>query len=352
MTWARLDDRLHAHPKAIKAGLEAMGVWVMALSYCAAYGTDGRVDRDAVERICGSRKVFERVTKRLEACGLWERDETGSGFRIHDFLDYNPSRSDVEKENENKRKGGIEGARRRWAGHRSADGITHDRTHGTRQPPANGGRDAPVPSRPDPERESPPTPRHKPPDRERPEPGRPTLAPTPRLIDPALKISAEQRANAEILGLQKIDGEWTKFVGHHRSRGTLSCDFGGEWDKWAVNARNYQATDRAREASRGPMTGSGPIGRQPDPPEAVEARQRARDHEHAKLRREAVPPPTSLASLIANVPGPTVRKASPPPSAPETRAELTDEELDARRRDQLERVAQIEGLTAKGSGES
>ena len=42
MSWAKVDDRLHAHIKATRAG-EAMALWVLALSWSVAYLTDGLV---------------------------------------------------------------------------------------------------------------------------------------------------------------------------------------------------------------------------------------------------------------------------------------------------------------------
>jgi hypothetical protein len=140
MSWAKVDDRLHMHPKAIRAGLEAMGLWCRALSYCTAYGTDGYIDRDTVSRMCGSSKAFIRVTNRLVSSALWEPDESGAGWLIHDFLDYNPSRAERDKEREDKRKAGKEGAHKRWGSRTATDGSCHRSAIGI--------GDAPVPSRP------------------------------------------------------------------------------------------------------------------------------------------------------------------------------------------------------------
>ena len=50
MSWANLDDRLHAHPKVRRlqripfAGAEAFGIWAWCLSWCRSYSsTEGRV---------------------------------------------------------------------------------------------------------------------------------------------------------------------------------------------------------------------------------------------------------------------------------------------------------------------
>ena len=54
-----------------------------------------------------------------------------------------------------------------------------------------------------------------------------------------------------MLGVRDIEGEWLKFVAHHRANGTLAADFYALWTKWAVMARNYERRDRDRDARRG-----------------------------------------------------------------------------------------------------
>ena len=53
-----------------------------------------------------------------------------------------------------------------------------------------------------------------------------------------------------MLGVRDVDGEWVKFVAHHRANGTRAADFYALWTKWAVMARNYERRDREREARR------------------------------------------------------------------------------------------------------
>lgn len=78
----------------------------------------------------------------------------------------------------------------------------------------------------------------------------PTLAPTQRTIDPALKLPAMAREAAVQRSLQDIDGAFRDFVAHHIGRGTLSCDFiAGEWPKWITTALKIEARDRTRIAS-------------------------------------------------------------------------------------------------------
>jgi hypothetical protein len=91
MSWAKVDDRLHAHIKATRAG-EAMALWVLALSWSVAYLTDGEVPKDQPARLIGPKGP--RMAARLVEAGLWET--TQSGYRFHDWFDYQPSASEVQ----------------------------------------------------------------------------------------------------------------------------------------------------------------------------------------------------------------------------------------------------------------
>jgi hypothetical protein len=95
VSWAKLDDTLHAHPKATDAGLEAMGLWVLTLSHCGAYLTDGHVRRPIALRTAGSAEVLERLAANLVRVGLWELHPGGDGWQVHDYLEFNPSRLEV-----------------------------------------------------------------------------------------------------------------------------------------------------------------------------------------------------------------------------------------------------------------
>jgi hypothetical protein len=87
MSLFRVDDRLHNHPKAIEAGLEAMGLWVLMGSHCGFYvGQRGQVSRPIALRIAGSKAVLNRCAKRLVDAGLWHVD--GDGWVFHDWDRY------------------------------------------------------------------------------------------------------------------------------------------------------------------------------------------------------------------------------------------------------------------------
>jgi hypothetical protein len=87
MSWVRLDDTLHGHPKAAKAGLEALGLHMLAMSHCGQYSPKGHVAPEFVREKAGAKG--SKLAKRLVESGLWETN--GNGWLIHDWSEYNPS---------------------------------------------------------------------------------------------------------------------------------------------------------------------------------------------------------------------------------------------------------------------
>lgn len=96
--WVKLDDQFHDSPKIVGLSLEAIGLHALALSYCGDRLTDGHLSGGWVRmRSAGRGELAEEL---IEA-GIWSRN--GNGYLIHDFLDYNPSREQVEGEREKAR---------------------------------------------------------------------------------------------------------------------------------------------------------------------------------------------------------------------------------------------------------
>lgn len=87
----RVDDALHSHPKAQRAGDEAIGFWVRAGSYCMAYLTDGFVPEWWVkQQPKGTAKA-----RKLIAAGLWDdgaEQDGEKGYQFHEFV--GPGRQD------------------------------------------------------------------------------------------------------------------------------------------------------------------------------------------------------------------------------------------------------------------
>lgn len=151
MPWFKVDDRLHSHPKVgavLDSRPTALGLWVLAGSWCAAMLTDGRVPPGQVKRLGFA--AADAAT--LVLAGLWHAD--GDGWVFHDWHEYQPTKADVLAERT------ATAARvERWRNGRRNDvgnGVTASVTptvgNGVSTP-------APIPSRPDPVPEEDLTPR-------------------------------------------------------------------------------------------------------------------------------------------------------------------------------------------------
>lgn len=99
MTWFKVDDTLHGHPKARRSGAAAMGIWVLAGSYCGAYNTAGFVP-DWWVREWG--RTGTTAARKLVDIGLWDEAEQDGepGYQFHDWNDYQPLSEQVERSRE------------------------------------------------------------------------------------------------------------------------------------------------------------------------------------------------------------------------------------------------------------
>jgi hypothetical protein len=94
MPWFKVDDTLHSHPKARRAGLPAIGMWALAGSYSAAYATEGFVSEPWVASFTRGR----RLATELVVAGLWvpaEKDGE-NGWAFHDWLKFQPSKAEID----------------------------------------------------------------------------------------------------------------------------------------------------------------------------------------------------------------------------------------------------------------
>jgi hypothetical protein len=97
MSWVKLDDTFPEHPKLIAAGPLAGWLWVVGLAYCTRHLTDGIIPAAVVPRLVGdtiATRTRQRCVTTLVRVGLWKRDTNGD-IRVHDYLDYQPSRAEV-----------------------------------------------------------------------------------------------------------------------------------------------------------------------------------------------------------------------------------------------------------------
>ncbi|WP_405508840.1 mucin-2 [Streptomyces cyaneofuscatus] len=103
MTWFKVDDTAYGHPKVLKAGNAALGLWVKGGAYAAQHLTEGTVP-GVVAQLYGTAPQ----ARKLVAAGLWHEhghtcphtkcaQPAPGDYYMHDFLIYNPSKATVEQ---------------------------------------------------------------------------------------------------------------------------------------------------------------------------------------------------------------------------------------------------------------
>ena len=97
VSWFKVDDKLHEHRKSRIAGAPAMGLWVMAGSWCGDNLTDGFVPDCIAARWDRS---YRRLAERLVDAGFWDVDEVNGepGWRFRNWSEFQPTRAQVEDE--------------------------------------------------------------------------------------------------------------------------------------------------------------------------------------------------------------------------------------------------------------
>jgi hypothetical protein len=97
MTWFKVDDRFHSHPKvlALRAGQHeetAITLWVKAGSWAASNLTNGEVPTYVLETLV--KRNGEKAAAELVRVGLWET--TAEGFKFRSWDEYQPTKEAVE----------------------------------------------------------------------------------------------------------------------------------------------------------------------------------------------------------------------------------------------------------------
>lgn len=96
MGWAKFDDQFTDHPKIVAAGALAELLAVRAVIHCARYETDGHVRAAVLTRLTAGIPNPRKHVEALVREGLWDEDPDGDGWWVHDFLDFHPSRDELE----------------------------------------------------------------------------------------------------------------------------------------------------------------------------------------------------------------------------------------------------------------
>lgn len=132
MPWFKVDDQLHGHPKARRAGLEAMGLWTISGSHSMSYLTDGFVETWFVE----SWPNGGALASKLVEVGLWIPVQ--GGWQFHDWDSFQPTRAQLEadraaaaerKRKQRERDRDSDGRFASQGSHGVTDGVTHGDGH-------------------------------------------------------------------------------------------------------------------------------------------------------------------------------------------------------------------------------
>ena len=111
VTWFRVDDKLHDHRKARKAGKAAMGLWVLAGSWSMDNDSDGFIPDDVLARWGTAADAAKLVT-----AGLWDREKfhDEDGYRFHDWSRFQPSAAVTAAKRAKEQEAGLRGNHKRW----------------------------------------------------------------------------------------------------------------------------------------------------------------------------------------------------------------------------------------------
>ena len=241
MIYAKLDVCIATHPKFVAAGDAAVGYWCAALAYSCGHQLDGAIPSQIVGLILAVGPESGRVRcERLVEIGLFKR--SGDGYAIVKFAEKNATKAQIEA----KQRESAERVAKFRKAHRNAAASDGEVSVGNALPLT-----APESVVPGSGSNSLSGSRSKSEDlRSDARAGDAATRLRRSVIPPGLQLTTEARAVAESVGVQDIDGEWIKFVAHHRAHETLAVDFYALWPKWAVMGRNFQRRERERDARR------------------------------------------------------------------------------------------------------
>lgn len=98
MTWLKVDDKLHGHPKWTRCTSDAKALWITVGSWCASYRRDGVVHHHDLVTLAAQTGLSVIKAKRaaadLVANDMWTL--TDDGWMYHNWTDFNPTRAQQE----------------------------------------------------------------------------------------------------------------------------------------------------------------------------------------------------------------------------------------------------------------
>ena len=111
MAYTNTDYSFWTNPKVRAAGKDAAFLYIAGNGFCNEYLTDGFISDTDIETVAFN--AFLRNPKKaveaLMVAGLWDR--VRGGYRIHDYLNYNKSKKEIEELRSKKTAAGRKGGR-------------------------------------------------------------------------------------------------------------------------------------------------------------------------------------------------------------------------------------------------
>lgn len=115
MAWGRIDDKRALNRKLRDAGFAARGLDEAAICWANHEESDGIITEDDVEMLGAAHGCTGRPLRlliaRLVDVGRWEHVPGTRSYVIHDFLDFNTSRSQIEARRTARAEAGSRGGR-------------------------------------------------------------------------------------------------------------------------------------------------------------------------------------------------------------------------------------------------
>lgn len=102
MTWFKVDDTFSMHTKVVLAGNAAIGLWVRCGAWSAQHLKDGVIPVE-IATMLGRKVEIDALVK----VGMFVK--VGGGYRMHDYLDYQPSGDEVRAMREKRAEAGAKG---------------------------------------------------------------------------------------------------------------------------------------------------------------------------------------------------------------------------------------------------
>ena len=126
--WVRMDDRWPYNRKIRSVEPLDRLMWAVSIAYASEQNTDGYLDPTMIEFVgvlAGVADTQAAAKRLLDAC-LWEQHD--ERVRVHDFLDFNPSKKERDAQKTAKAAAGQLGGLARARAQKPRSGTTSSRT--------------------------------------------------------------------------------------------------------------------------------------------------------------------------------------------------------------------------------